>query len=301
MKLPEYLTSSSKIVEKRINEFIKNKKYAHSFLKKAMLYSLNAGGKRMRPAFMFLVYEFLTGRDKKDIVDAASSVEMIHTYSLIHDDLPAMDDDDLRRGKPTNHKVFGEGISILAGDALLTDAFNLISSSKKIKKDLKSDIIEVLSFRSGSSGMVSGQVEDLLCENISRSLNKNILKKKLQYIHLHKTSDMIMASCEIGCMLSEKKENLKKISEFARKIGLAFQITDDILDIVGDKKKLGKSGSDLKNKKLTYVTIFGVEESKKISENLFKSAIALIESIKGKEDKKELLKELSTLAVRRDR
>lgn len=302
MELKNYIEESKNLVEKRINEYIKNKKFTHQILKKSMLYSINAGGKRIRPVFMFLTYEFLSNKNKKDIVDAAAAVEMIHTYSLIHDDLPAMDDDDLRRGKPTNHKVFGEGIAILAGDSLLTDAFNIISSSKKLDNSLKSKAIEILSFRSGSSGMVSGQVLDLLSEGKGfNSEKKSKLKKTLDYIHLHKTADMITASCEIGCILSGKDEFYKNIYEFAKNIGIAFQIVDDILDVTGDKKKLGKKGSDFENKKLTYVTLFGIEKSKEIADELFDTSIKNLEKIKGNEKKKKLLKELAMLVVRRDR
>ncbi|MEF3281024.1 MAG: polyprenyl synthetase family protein [Elusimicrobiota bacterium] len=302
MELNEYLTQSKAIVEKRINEFIRKKKFAHKLLKKSMLYSINAGGKRIRPALMFLVYEMLCGKDKKNIVDAAAAIEMVHTYSLIHDDLPAMDNDDLRRGKPTNHKVFGEGIAILAGDGLLTDAFNIIASSRDIKENLKAKVIEILSYHSGSSGMVSGQVEDLLSEGKFRKKSeKKSLKKIIDYIHLHKTADMIMAGCEIGCILSEKYSQFNNISDFGKKIGLAFQITDDILDIIGNKKKLGKMGSDLKNQKLTYVSLFGIEESQKIAERLFNSAINSLEKIVLNNIYKQLLKDLAFLIIRRDK
>ncbi len=302
MNLETYFEESRQIVEKRINQFISKKKFIHPLLKKSMLYSINAGGKRIRPVLMFLVYEMLSNKDKKEIVDAAAAVEMIHTYSLIHDDLPAMDDDELRRGKPTNHKVFGEGIAILAGDGLLTDAFNLISSSTKLPDDLKPRIIEVLSFRAGSSGMVSGQVEDLLSERlVKKSINKKDLEEKLNYIHQHKTADMIVASCIIGCILARKDPELKKIANFSNKLGLVFQITDDILDVIGDKKKLGKKGSDTKNEKLTCVSLYGIEKSKKIAENLFNSALNELRKIKTQNDKKQLLEELSWLVIRRDK
>lgn len=302
MELKKYIDQSREIVEKRINEYINKKPFVNDKLKKSMLYSINAGGKRIRPAFMFLTYELLSFKDKKNIVDAAAAIEMIHTYSLIHDDLPAMDDDDLRRGKPTNHKVFGEGMAILAGDGLLTDAFNIISSSPTIKENLKTKAVEILSFRAGSSGMVSGQALDLLSEGkIYSAKEKSKLKKTLDYIHRHKTADMVMASCEIGCILSEKEKYFKNLSEFALNIGLAFQVTDDILDIIGDKKKLGKSGSDRKNKKLTYVTLLGLEKAKKIADNFLTKALKNIESLEGDIEKKKLLKELALLVVRRDR
>jgi geranylgeranyl diphosphate synthase type II len=300
LELKSYLRESALIVEKRINEYVKSKKYIHPTLLSSILYSINNGGKKIRPALTFLIYEMLSGRNKKDIVDAASAIEMIHTYSLIHDDLPAMDDDDLRRGKPTNHKIYGEGIAILAGDALLTDAFHIISSSKKLNNSLKPKIIEVLSFRAGSSGMVSGQVMDLISEGKKFEYSKAC--RTLKYIHLHKTSDMIIASAEIGGICANANENtLRKLKEIAQLSGMVFQIVDDILDVVGDKEKLGKKGSDRENEKLTFVSVYGIEKSKEMAENLFKRAIRIVDDIKGNEEKKKLLKELIELFLRRDR
>jgi geranylgeranyl diphosphate synthase type II len=254
MRLEEYISVSQNIVNKRINEYITKKESACKLIKDAMLYSVNCGGKRVRPTLMFLIYEFMSDGRKEDIVDAAAAIEMVHTYSLIHDDLPAMDNDDLRRGKPTNHKVFGDGVAVLAGDGLLTDAFHIISDSKKIDEIRKGKVIEILSKRAGSSGMVSGQTMDLISEGtLLKKMNRKALARQLAYIHQHKTADMIMAACEMGCVLAGKEKKLKMISDFSAGIGLAFQIADDILDVVGDKKKLGKNGSDERNNKLTYV------------------------------------------------
>jgi len=227
-KLETYLYKVSEIVNKRIYNFISNKEFIHPYLKKSILYSALAGGKKLRPALMFLTYGMFE-KNIEDIIDAASAIEMIHTYSLIHDDLPSMDDDDLRRGKPTNHKVFGEGIAILAGDGLLTDAFELIlKGNENIGIEKKAKAAEILAFRAGSSGMVSGQVADLLSENnLAKGYTIAKNARILNYIHQHKTADMIMASMEIGCVLSGAENYFKKISEFAAKLGLCFQITDD--------------------------------------------------------------------------
>jgi len=299
-KIINYLKESTKIVKERINCYIKTKKNIHPILSQAMLYSINSGGKGIRPALAFIVYEMLSGNNKKDIIDAASAIEMIHTYSLIHDDLPAMDNDDLRRGKPTNHKVYGEGIAILAGDALLTDAFHIISNSKKLSTQIKSEIIRVLSFRAGSSGMISGQAMDLLSEG--KIFNQKKAREVLRYIHFHKTADMIIASAEIGAIAANSlPKTIEKIRKIVEKAGLIFQIIDDVLDVVGDKKKLGKKGSDLENKKLTFVSAYGIDKSKKIAEDLFKDITIEIEKIEGKKEKKELLKNLIELFLRRDK
>lgn len=302
MTLKSYISNSVNIVNKRINKYFSKKPFIHPLLKKSILYSINSGGKRIRPVLMFLTYELFGGK-KNEIIDAACALEMIHTYSLIHDDLPAMDDDDLRRGKPTNHKVFGEALAILAGDGLLTDAFHILSTGcSKIKPDLKLKAIEVLSLRAGSSGMVSGQVADLISEGTVKKVNsEKKLKKNLSYIHQHKTSDLIMASAEIGCILSGKLKYLNKISEFAKYMGLSFQITDDILDVIGNKKKLGKKGSDIENEKLTYVSLYGIEKSKKMAERYYTKAIKVLDSINIKNNYYLLLKELARLIVRRDR
>lgn len=297
--IESYISEVQKAVEKRLVEYIKSKKHSHPLLKKSMIYSLTAGGKRIRPVLMMLFYE-LSGKDKKDILDAASAVEMIHTYSLIHDDLPAMDNDDLRRGKPTNHKVFGEAVAILAGDGLLTDAFNILSSIKKIDLRYLIKAIEILSDRCGSNGMVSGQVADMLFE---KRQEKNIkkLSSALNYIHRHKTADMITASCMIGRVLSGKTDDLDMVESFGISLGLAFQITDDILDVTKTEKELGKNPSDKKNQKLTYVSLYGLKKSRYIAEKEIEKTKSIIEKIEGVKSKKELIKELCDLVLRRNK
>jgi geranylgeranyl diphosphate synthase type II len=211
---------------------------------------------------------------------------MIHTYSLIHDDLPAMDDDDYRRGKLTSHKKFGEAFAILAGDGLLTKAFEVIHPK----------VVKVIAVAAGTKGMVGGQAADI--ENEKLKVKSQKLKNELAYIHLHKTAKMIEVSLKSGAILSNAPpEKIKSLSNYGRKIGLAFQIVDDILDIVGNKKKLGKRGSDIKNKKLTYPSVYGLEKSKKEAAALIKSA---------KNDLKifgpagNILKELADYIVKRD-
>lgn len=287
----------------RLKDYISHKKNIYPKLKKAMLYSLLAGGKRIRPAFMLFTYGMFK-ENIFDIIDAACAIEMIHTYSLIHDDLPAMDDDDLRRGKPTNHKIFGEGMAILAGDALLTDAFKLIlEGNEKVEIKHKAKACEILSLRAGSEGMVSGQAADLEAEElIDSNISKSQLSKILSYIHNHKTADMICGAMEIGCVMAGEYKHLPLISEFGSKIGLCFQITDDILDVIGDKEKLGKSGSDLKNKKLTFVSLYGIEKAKDMADKYFNEAMLIFSKIKAKnQEYKDYLKELSIFCLKRDR
>lgn len=239
----------------------------HPRLKEAMLYSLAAGGKRLRPVLLTAVYE-LFGGDWREALPAACALEMVHTYSLIHDDLPAMDDDELRRGRPTSHIVFGEAMAILAGDALLTNAFSVLYDNSKVKGVKAARVLEaagILARRAGAGGMVSGQAADLEAEGFlkRRRPGRAGAGRLLDYIHLHKTSDLIMASVEMGAALAGAgRKDFKTLSEFAGAIGLCFQITDDVLDVVGDKKKLGKSGSDARNAKLTYASLYGVEPSR---------------------------------------
>ena len=240
-------------------------------LHEAMRYSLFAGGKRIRPILALASYE-ACGGNPKDIVPYATALELIHTYSLIHDDLPSMDNDDLRRGKPTNHKVFGEAMAILAGDALLTEAFlmlsnNLHSSSLKPSNLIK--IIREVSLASGVHGMVGGQALDIFSENIEPD------KDTLNFIHLHKTAALITASVRMGAILANIKEKkLKALTEYGTGIGLAFQIIDDILDIEGNAEELGKTaGSDIKMKKMTYPALCGTEKSRQKAKDLISDAI----------------------------
>jgi geranylgeranyl diphosphate synthase type II len=236
----------------------------------AMHYSLNVGGKRIRP-FLTLESAKVSGAKKtENFLDIAIAIEMIHTYSLIHDDLPAMDNDDLRRGKPTCHKVFGEAIAILAGDGLLTYAFEKISHSNLNPTKIV-EIIKILSRNTGIYGMVAGQAGDILAEK-EGSFND------IKFIHENKTTKFIQACCEIGALLADAtKDQRQALKNYGYHIGMAFQIWDDILDIIGDTKKLGKTvGKDLNQNKLTYPSVFGLEKSKKLAKSHVEKAVESI-------------------------
>lgn len=285
MDVKRYLSITAYAVEERAKSLIKRSERIYPLLKKAMLYSLNAPGKRIRPALMFASYS-LKGNDFRKILDAGCAIEMLHTYSLIHDDLPAMDDSDLRRGKLTNHKIYGEGIAILAGDALLTDAFyHVLEGNKRIDIAFRAKAAGILAYRAGSNGMVSGQSADLDYENFSsKGFSKKRLSSMLDYIHSRKTSDLIIAACQMGCVLSGDSENFSNITCFAENLGLCFQITDDILDATADKKKIGKFASDAKNRKLTFVSLFGLEKSKEMAELSWEMAFSAMKRLKGRKD-----------------
>ncbi|SDN40550.1 polyprenyl synthetase family protein [Alkalicoccus daliensis] len=231
--------------------------HCSSPLKKSMLYSLQAGGKRVRPMLLYAVLDSYK-IDKSLGDNAAAALEMIHTYSLIHDDLPAMDDDDLRRGKPTNHKVFGEATAILAGDALLTHSFYLIASDDRLSTEVKIEIIKLLSFASGANGMVGGQTADMEAEG------KSIDVDSLEKIHTHKTGDLLAVALQIGAAIagaSPKEQD--HLYQFGKNIGLSFQIKDDLLDVEGDQEIIGKPvGSDEDNEKNTYVKLLGLNGAK---------------------------------------
>ncbi|MCX5786289.1 MAG: polyprenyl synthetase family protein [Elusimicrobia bacterium] len=316
MDINKYLARKAAAVDGALPGFINGLETSHPKLKEAMLYSLSAGGKRLRPALLGAAYE-LYGGNFRDVLPAACALEMVHTYSLIHDDLPAMDDDDLRRGRPTNHKVYGEALAILAGDALLTDAFSVLVSlsgsarrakkpARGVKKENVLKAVAVLARHAGACGMVSGQAADLEAEGF-RSAGKMTpaVRKRganlLAYIHLHKTADLLMASVEMGAALAGAPDgDLKALSAFARKIGLCFQIADDILDVTGDKKKLGKNGSDRKNKKLTCVSLFGLEAAGHKAEALMCEAKAELRRLSRPPEKVKILSEIAEFVYRRE-
>ncbi len=242
-------------------------------LYKAIRHSLLNGGKRIRPILSMAAFEAVGGKGER-ILPFACALEMIHTYSLIHDDLPAMDNDDYRRGKPTCHKVFGEAISILAGDALLTEAFELMTNRSNWNDVLEDhglilDIVHEIAQAAGISGMVGGQVADIEAEG------KAIDLPLLQYIHTHKTGAMILVSIRVGARLGgADEETLRAFSRYGERIGLAFQIMDDILNIEGRAIAMGKStGTDLPRGKATYPSVLGIEESKRTARELIESAL----------------------------
>lgn len=245
--------------------------YPKSKVKEAMLYSLQAGGKRIRP---FIVLQVIRAYNQNyhDYIDIACALEMIHTYSLIHDDLPGMDNDDLRRGKLTCHKQFGEATAILAGDGLLNEAVNIIIKTS-LASDLKIALISCLYQASGISGMIYGQELDIENENKKLSIDK------LNTIHHYKTGKLLSCAFQLGGLIASPQD-VKVLKEIGYKVGLAFQIQDDILDVISDSKTLGKPvGSDASNHKETYTTLIGVEASQKEVDKLFKEAIKLVYSL----------------------
>ena len=261
-----------------------------STTKSAMLYSLTAGGKRIRP---HLLYTVLKGYSVNPEIGNPFScaLEMIHTYSLIHDDLPAMDNDDLRRGLPTCHKQFDEATAILAGDGLLTYAFEVAASSNEAS-DTVVKCISILSQMAGPSGMVYGQQLDLEAEN------KEIDWNMLQRIHEHKTGCLLTAPLLMGCILAKHEEDIPAWKKIGFSLGLAFQVQDDILDIELTAKEFGKSNSDQKNHKGTSVSILGIERAKEVMNDLYQSATQEIRSLTGFESA-ELLEYVNQIQQRR--
>ncbi|MBI4803093.1 MAG: polyprenyl synthetase family protein [Elusimicrobia bacterium] len=313
MRIEKFLENRAASVNAELKRRIEEIPACHPRLLKAMLYSIDAGGKRLRPALLTASYELFGGNYRR-VLRAAAAVEMVHTYSLIHDDLPAMDDDDLRRGRPTSHKVFGEAPAILAGDALLTNAFSVLCGNAGVKGIKAENVLRaaaILARRAGAGGMVSGQAADLEAEGFlkrgaqeRRRTGAQCSKaaRLLAYIHLHKTSDLITASVEMGAALAGAAPGeFKALSGFARAVGLCFQITDDVLDVVGDKKKLGKSGSDAKNAKLTYASLYGVERSRAAAAGLLKLAHKRLKALPYPAAKMKALADIADFVCSREK
>lgn len=240
-------------------------------LAKAMEYSLMAGGKRLRPVLLMAASDAV-GKDGADFLTTGCAIEMIHTYSLIHDDLPAMDNDDYRRGKPTNHKVFGDGMAVLAGDALLTLAFEVMLRQQGAAPEALVAVVSEMSRAAGPYGMVGGQALDLEGEGVR--LDMSALRK----IHMGKTGALFCAAIRSGAILAgAKEEEIAALTLYAERFGLAFQITDDILDVTGDEAAIGKPvGSDVRNEKATYVTLTSLEKAKKLAEDAVSEAVAAL-------------------------
>ena len=287
----EILGERIKLIDNSLHEYVYKKENAQKIVYEAMEYSLFAGGKRLRPVLMT---EFcrICGGDMEEVMPFACAMEMIHTYSLIHDDLPAMDNDDLRRGMPTSHIKFGEANAILAGDALLNRAFETASSysGKNIGRALKA--INMLSLSSGSEGMIGGQIIDLQSEG------KQITIDELRNLHILKTGAIIRSACTIGALMGgADDEHIRAADEFAVNLGTAFQIRDDILDVIGNEEELGKPiGSDEEQNKNTYVSILGIEKSEKLVEEYSEKAEKALE-IFG--DKADFLKQLTDYLINR--
>lgn len=245
-------------------------------------YSLLSGGKRIRAYLVFALCQMF-GKSEKEAAPFACAVEMVHAYSLIHDDLPCMDDDDYRRGKLTNHKVFGEATAVLAGDALLTKAFEVAAGNKYVSAESALEAVSSLAKAAGDSGMVGGQILDLEAEN-----NKKNSMSDLEKIHLLKTGAMIKVSARLGCLaagIDRNCEIMRDAESFAEKLGIAFQIVDDVLDVVGDSSLLGKNvGSDKENQKLTYMSFYTVDEARELAEKLTNEAINCISEYGNSEE-----------------
>ena len=260
------------LVEEGLRRELKKVPAYDETLEKAMEYSLMAGGKRLRPVLLMAAADAV-GKDGAAFLTTGCAIEMIHTYSLIHDDLPAMDNDDYRRGKPTNHKVFGDGIAVLAGDALLTLAFEVMLRQEGAAPETLVTVVSEMSRAAGPYGMVGGQVLDL--EGEGRRLDLAALRK----IHMGKTGALFCAAIRSGAILAgAKEEELAALTLYAERFGLAFQITDDILDVTGDEAAIGKPvGSDVRNEKATYVTLTSLEEAKKLAEDAVDEAVAALD------------------------
>ena len=279
-KIPEQLRYDAELVESALGEYFERGDEDIKNLLDSEKYSLFAGGKRIRP---FLTLEFckLFGGDVKAALPFACAVEMIHTYSLIHDDLPCMDNDDLRRGKPTNHKVFGYSTALLAGDGLLTRAFGVAASNAHVEPQVALEAVRTLSECAGEFGMIGGQIIDL--EGEEKVMPIDTLLK----LHSLKTGALIRASALLGALAagcrSESPEALA-VAEYASKIGLAFQIIDDILDVTATDEALGKSaGSDKENNKTTFMTYYSVDEARKYASALTAEAVSEISEYEGSE------------------
>ena len=267
MSLEIYLQSRSKSVETALDRLLPNATVKPATIHRAMRYSIFAGGKRLRPILCLAAAEACGGKIAPAL-PAACAVECLHTYSLIHDDLPCMDDDDFRRGRPTSHKVFGEGIAVLAGDALLTSAFEILSTARETPRFTMRDLLRELSVAAGSRQLIAGQVADLEAEG------KKSTRAELRFIHTAKTAAMIIASLRLGGMSANTTPaRLAALTAFGRNLGLAFQVIDDILDITQTSEKLGKSaGKDLAAQKATYPAVIGLEAARREARTLTKAA-----------------------------
>src|SRR4051812_34908120 len=274
MDLKRYLVARQKEVDRALDRFLPGESVAPATLHKAMRYSLFAGGKRLRP-ILCLAAAGACGGKSQAALPHACAVECIHTYSLIHDDLPSMDNDDLRRGRPTCHKVFGDAIAILAGDALLTVAFEIACRAKPVSRYDLREVMREITEAAGSRKLIAGQVADLEAEG------KNLSREQVRSIHENKTAALLTASVRLGAMAANAgAKQLTAVTAFGRALGLAFQVIDDILDMTQTSEKLGKSaGKDLAARKATYPAVFGLEKSRSEARRLTKQAHRALETL----------------------
>ncbi len=294
MDITSYLSKKKGVVDKALDKLVPPAKMFPTSVHEAMRYSLFAGGKRVRPILAIAAAEALGARSS-GLLPLAGALELIHTYSLIHDDLPAMDDDDFRRGRPTCHKVYGEAVAILAGDGLLNRAFEVLSDPRRteaVPANRLLAIIREISAASGVLGMVGGQVVDMESEG------REIDFPTLEYIHTHKTGALIRASVRVGALYAKASDKrLKALTRYGELAGLSFQIADDILDITGKREEIGKNiGSDLKKGKRTFPSFFGLEGSRLRANEVGDKAIDALRDFDRRADP---LRELAKYIVNR--
>ncbi|HHT47610.1 MAG TPA: polyprenyl synthetase family protein [Firmicutes bacterium] len=304
MHLNKLLEEKKAVIDDALRFFLPDETDYPPTIHRALHYSVFAGGKRIRPILALQTAELFSPNWRR-IIPPACALELIHTYSLIHDDLPAMDNDDYRRGRLTSHKVFGEGMAILAGDALLTLAFEILAGTKdkygeyesdywsNVSPEVKLNVNFEIAVAAGTKGMIGGQVVDL------KSEGKSITKETLEYIEEHKTGALITASVRLGALLSgANNRDLHRLTLYARLLGNAFQIVDDLLDIEGNEEKMGKAkGADARNQKPTYVSLYGLEGAKKRREELYKLALKELDDFG---DKADVLRELTRFILYRN-
>lgn len=293
--LKSYLQERKGIVDESLQASLAEPEGPASDVTEAMRYSVFAGGKRLRPILCLAGTESVGGV-VTDSLPIACALELIHTYSLIHDDLPVMDDDDFRRGKPSNHRLFGEAIALLAGDALLTEAFRLMATARltaRITPQVLLKVIALISQAAGYRGMVGGQTVDIQSEG------KTVDISLVEFIHTHKTGALITASVTAGALLGSANEiQLEAIRNYGHNIGLAFQISDDILDIEGNSDTMGKeAGTDERKGKITYPSVAGLTESKRIQSELTEAAL---KSLRGFDHRAEPLRQIATYIIQRN-
>src|SRR5947207_7899076 len=267
MNLKAYLRSRKKKIDRALNRYLPKPKTKPTTLHRAMRYSLFAGGKRLRPILCLAAAEACGGKIS-NALPLACALECIHTYSLVHDDLPSMDNDDYRRGRPTCHKVFGDGIAVLAGDALLTIAFEIVSMAKPARHYGMSTLLREIAVAAGSQRLIAGQVADLEAEG------RDVKRDQLRFIHENKTAAILKSSVRLGAMSANTDpKKLRAVTQFGRGLGLAFQVIDDILDVTQTSEILGKSaGKDIAAKKATYPAVIGLEKSRAEAKRLTRQA-----------------------------
>ncbi len=291
LNLKKDLKEKRELINITLDRFLPRKDEYPKEIHKAVRHTLFAGGKRLRP--YLTISTFLLFSDEVPVVQpVAAAIELLHTYTLIHDDLPDIDDDDYRRGKKTCHVIYGDDMALLAGDALLTAAFELLTHVP-LSDEVKIKLISELARETGSRGLIIGQMMDIVSEG------KKITKEELQFIHDNKTGKLLKLAMRFGCYAAEvEEEHVKRLEKVGEKLGLAFQITDDILDVEGDQKKLGKSiGKDSKVQKATYPSLYGMEESREMATKLINEAKELLSHYGEKAD---MLKLLADFILTRD-